>query len=239
MNALLQKFNLLIGIDTATFHVVGSILIMVGIIRGYFSHIFMAVSVFIDGFIFGLLTVFYTVYWYDPDVSEGIHIFYASSSRLKFFFIPVHSPVKVEQFLIIGALFIAILLTILFICFEMLHKSFTLISNIIVGYLLGAFIVYFIDDYFYDFKSYGWMYETVFVGSILAVMIVLTVCQSNGSIVLSATCGTFYIVQGLCFIYGNHLNYVILNALRYTSVDGFRKVHSTPAVNIEGNVNSL
>lgn len=128
----------------------------------------------------------------------------------------------------------AILLTILFMCFQMLHNSFTLISNIIVGYLLGSFVVYFIDDYFYDFKSYGWMYETVFVGSTLTVMIILAPCQSLGPLILSATCGTFYIVQGLCYIYGNHLNYVVLNALRYTSVDGFRKVHSTPAINIEG-----
>lgn len=116
----------------------------------------------------------------------------------------------------------------------MLHKSFTLILNIIVGYLLGAFILYFIDDYFYDLKSYGWMYEIVFVASILSVMIVVTICQSMGPIVLSAACGTFYIVQGFCFIYGNHLNYVVFNAMQYTSVDGFRFVHSTPAVNIEG-----
>jgi len=115
-----------------------------------------------------------------------------------------------------------------------LQNSFSLIGNIILGYIFGTFIVYFIDDYFYDFKSYGWMYETVFVGCILTVMIVLAPCQSYGSIILSSTCGTFYIVQGFCYIYGNHLNYVVLNALRYTSVEGFKQVHSTPAVNGEG-----
>lgn len=128
------------------------------------------------------------------------------------------------------------LLTILYICFQVLQNSFTMIANVIVGYLLGTFIVYFIDDYFYDFKSSGWMYETVFVGSILAVMIVLSPCQAMGTIILSSTCGTFCIIQGLCYIYGNHLNYVILNALRYTSVDGFKQVHSTPSVNAEGTI---
>lgn len=128
----------------------------------------------------------------------------------------------------------AILLTILFLCFQKLQNAFTLISNIIVGYILGTFIVYFIDDYFYDFKCYGWMYEIVFLGCILTVMIILTPCQSLGPIILSAICGTFYIVQGLCYTYGNHLNYVVLNALRYTSVEDFRKAHSTPAINLEG-----
>lgn len=162
---------------------------------------------------------FYRIYFPNNDVTDT--------------FFPVHID-KAEQVLFIGSFFVAILLTILFMCFQILHNSFTLISNVIVGYLLGTFIVYFIDDFFYDFKSYGWMYETVFLGSILTVMIILAPCLSLGPIILSATSGTFYIVQGLCYIYGNHLNYVVLNALRYTSVEGFRKVHSTPSINIEG-----
>lgn len=212
------------------------ILILIGILRAYFGDILKTVGVFIDGFIFGLLVVFYIIYLSDSTVNEGRFPLRLKLLTGSLILCPPHFPDKAQQFLIVGAFLIAILITILFICFDVLYNSFTLLSNIIAGYLLGAFIVYYIDDYFYEFKSYGWMYETVFIGSILAVMIILAPCQSLGPIMLSATCGTFYIVQGLCYMHGNHMNYVILNALRYTSIEDFRKVHSTPATNIEGNL---
>lgn len=181
-------------------------------------------------------TLFICSIWTYPKVHLRFASFFFFASRATiqplsiFFFIAA----KAQQVLIVGAFIIAVTLTVIFVCLDFLHHCFQMLSNIIAGFLLGALVVYFIDDYFYDFKSYGWMYETVFLASILAVMIVVTPFETFGPIVLSATCGSFYVVQGICYVYGNHLNYVILNALRYTSVDGYRLVHSTPATNLEG-----
>lgn len=62
-------------IDTASYHVLAGILVVVGIIRAYLGDALMAIGVFIDGFIFGLLVTFYIVYSSDVTMSEGMNFF--------------------------------------------------------------------------------------------------------------------------------------------------------------------
>ncbi|KAJ6639691.1 Transmembrane 7 superfamily member 3, partial [Pseudolycoriella hygida] len=197
--------------DSALYRVLAGLLVSVGIIRAYFCDFLKAIGVFIDGFIFGLLLTFNLTHLSEANTFED----------------------KAEQILFTCALFVAMLITLVFTCFEILRSCFICLPTVIVGWLLGAVIVYFTDDLFYELKSYGWMYETVFIASIVGVTILISPLKTLGPLILGATSGSFYIVHGFCIAYGNHLNYVILNALRYTLDKDFRKVHSTPSTNVE------
>lgn len=59
-------------VDTAAYHVLAGILILVGIVRAYFGDALKSVGVFIDGFVFGFLLTFYIIYTTDAGVSEGM-----------------------------------------------------------------------------------------------------------------------------------------------------------------------
>lgn len=78
------------SLDTAFYHVLAGTLILVGIIRAYFGDVLKAVSVFIDGCIFGLLLSFYIVYSTNADIPEGTFfpcsLFYHKNKNTKIFF---------------------------------------------------------------------------------------------------------------------------------------------------------
>lgn len=112
------------------------------------------------------------------------------------------------------------------------RKIVEIISNIIVGYLMASLTLFIADDV--RLKSSGYWYEMIFLAMILLTFILFPPCYNASGIVLSATWGAFAIVQGILFLTGPHLSFIIINSIRYISIKDYRYAQTTPQLNPEG-----
>lgn len=135
-----------------------------------------------------------------------------------------------------GIIAAAIMCTIYYF-FQPISWFVTSLSNVIVGYLLGSFSLFVIESP--DLTSSTWWWEGTLVACILVSFVFLPPCWSWSGILLSATWGTFAIVQGIMFLVGSHGSYMVINSLRLASMRDYRYTNSTPSLGTEGKFNSI
>lgn len=131
----------------------------------------------------------------------------------------------------------ALIVCAIWFFFEPLSWLITSLSNVIVGYLLGSFSLFVIESP--NLTSMTWWWEGIFVGCILVTFVILPPCWSWSGILLSASWGTFAIVQGIMFLVGSHGSYMVINSLRLASIREYRYTNSTPSLGSEGKFNSI
>lgn len=131
----------------------------------------------------------------------------------------------------------ALVICAIWFLFKPLYWFASALSNVIVGYLLGSFSLFVIAST--DLTSSSWWWEGTFVTSILITFVFLPPCWSWSGILLSASWGTFAIVQGIMLLLGTHGSYMVINSMRLASVKEYRYTNSSPSLGSEGKFNSI
>lgn len=214
------------------FRVLSAVLIFVGILRAYFGSFFTLLGVFIDSFVLGIFTAFFVLYYGFPNSTttagnSGSHMPDPNFTS-KFVF----SAGTERTILLVVGFTVAIIFTFIWHSMFVPRKIVEIVANIIVGYLLASLTVFIADDV--RFKASGYWYEVIFLAMIVLTFVLFPPCYNASGIVLSATWGSFAIVQGILFLVGPHLSFIVINSIRYVSVKEYRYAQTTPQLNAEG-----
>lgn len=126
---------------------------------------------------------------------------------------------------------LAALLGSLYFCCPIAQFITCSLTNLIVGYLMAAFISFLIASP--DLNS-SWWYQLIFLVCIVAMFILFPSPWILGKILVTAAMGTYAIVQAFMFFVGTHSSYFIINSMRAISVRNYLTANTTPELGAEG-----
>lgn len=99
------------------------------------------------------------------------------------------------------------------------------VTNVIVGYILATFITAFLATI--NMQSVGSWFEFIFLVSTMIVLLCVPFCWAWGSILVSATFGSFMIVHAFSMLAAANWVHWLINTFKYIWVKGFRGVNTS------------